>query len=181
LIIAVIWGLFEWRVKSENKSFIRLSILNSVALGLLVVVVMMAGSLILLPVLAMPGLGRSTPPSMINQLETIDAGLTEAQQAAKKNDNLAVAWQLNRASNALSFLSNRPAFSTWLQIGDQQTADAVTKSIEKTKAQIDAANLVIGSGDTKELIKSIEAVQQAFEPLRAATKRVREKEKKDGR
>lgn len=181
LIILALWGLFEWRVKSENKTFIRLSVLTSVAMGLLVVVVMMAGSLIVLPVLAMPGLGRMTPPSMINELESIDTSLIEAQQAAMKNDELAVAWQLNKVRNVLSSLSNKPAFPTWLQIGDQQTADALTKSIEKTKAQIDAVNLVISNGDTKELVKSIEAVQQAFEPLRAAVKRVREKEKKGER
>ncbi len=175
--LVTLWGLFEWRVKSDNKSFMRLSALNTLALGLLMVVLIMSVSMVLPFLLSTPTLGRMTPPSMINQLESIDTNLTEAQQAAKKNDDLAVAWQLNRASNALSALSSRPAFSTWLQISDQQTADALTKSIEKTKAQIDAANLVISNDDTSKLVKSIEAVQQAFEPLRAAVKRVRQKEK----
>jgi len=181
LLLLALWVLFEWRVKSENKTFMRLSVLTSIALGLAVVVTIMSASLVLPFVVSMPALGQMTPSSMINQLESIDASLTEAQQAAKKNDDLAVVWQLNRVSNALSALSNRPAFSTWLQIGDQQTADALTKSIEKTKAQIDAANIVISNGDTKELVKSIESVQQAFEPLRAAVKRVRQKEKKEDR
>ena len=98
-----------------------------------------------------------------------------------KNDTLAVAMQLSRITYSLSDLSNKPAFSTWLQWSDQPMADALTKSIEKTKAQIEKANLVISNDDSKEVVKSIEAVQQAFEPLRAAVKRVRQKEKKDDR
>jgi CHASE2 domain-containing sensor protein len=36
LLAAVLGGLFEWRVRSENKSFIRLSAWGTVAVGLLV-------------------------------------------------------------------------------------------------------------------------------------------------
>ena len=181
LSFLALWGLFEWRVKSENKSFMRLSVLNTLALGLLVVVVIMSVSMVLPFLLSTPALGKITPPSMINQLERIDSYITEAQQAAAKNDDSAVAMQLSRITHSLSDLSNKPAFSTWLHWSDQPTADVLTKSIEKTKAQVDAVNLVISNGDAKELVKSIEAVQQAFEPLRAAVKRVRQKEKKDDR
>src|SRR5438067_4339335 len=36
LLVAVLWGLFEWRVHSENKSLIRLSVLATAALRLVV-------------------------------------------------------------------------------------------------------------------------------------------------
>src|SRR5262245_30706635 len=40
--VAVLWGLFEWRVRSENKPFMRLSALGTTAVGLLVVVALTA-------------------------------------------------------------------------------------------------------------------------------------------
>ncbi|MBL8821585.1 MAG: hypothetical protein JNJ77_03285 [Planctomycetia bacterium] len=178
---AALWALFEWRVKSENKPFMRLSVLNSMALGLLLVVVIMSVSMILPFLLSTPALGRMTPASMVQQLESIDTSLIEAQLAAKKNDELAVAFQLSRVTYSLSALSNGPAFSAWLQFADQPTTDVLAKSIEKTKAQIEAANLTISNGDTKALVKSIESIQQAFEPVRAAVKRVRQKVIKEDR
>ena len=36
------WGLFEWRVRSENKPFMRLSALGTAALGLTVGLVVVA-------------------------------------------------------------------------------------------------------------------------------------------
>jgi len=41
------WGLFEWRVRSENKSFMRLSALGTVVVGLMMVVWLTAGSLVI--------------------------------------------------------------------------------------------------------------------------------------
>ena len=34
--LAIVWALFEWRVRSENKSFIRLSVLGLFSVGLMV-------------------------------------------------------------------------------------------------------------------------------------------------
>src|SRR5439155_10312639 len=39
-------ALFEWRVRSENKSYIRLSALGTVAVGLMVVVTLQMGSMV---------------------------------------------------------------------------------------------------------------------------------------
>jgi hypothetical protein len=43
---AVTWGLFEWRVQSENKPLIRLSALGTAAAALTLVVVLTAGALV---------------------------------------------------------------------------------------------------------------------------------------
>ncbi len=44
--LALAWGLFEWRLQSENKPLIRLSALGSAALGLTVAAVLTAIALV---------------------------------------------------------------------------------------------------------------------------------------
>ena len=44
LLAVAAWGLLEWRVKSENKPFIRLSVLGTAAVGLMVVAMLMEGA-----------------------------------------------------------------------------------------------------------------------------------------
>ncbi len=48
VLAAVAWGLFEWRIRSENKPFMRLSALGTVAVGLMAVVCLTVGSLLTL-------------------------------------------------------------------------------------------------------------------------------------
>jgi hypothetical protein len=45
LIIVLVWGLFEWRVRSENKSFMRLSGLGTGAVALTILGILTAGCL----------------------------------------------------------------------------------------------------------------------------------------
>ncbi len=47
LFAAVLWGLFEWRVKSENKTLMRLSALGTVAIGLMAAVWLTAATLLI--------------------------------------------------------------------------------------------------------------------------------------
>ena len=61
-IPAIAWGLFEWRVASDNKPFIRLSALGTVAVALMTVVILMSGSLVVLFCLGVPAIGRMTRP-----------------------------------------------------------------------------------------------------------------------
>lgn len=65
---AILWGLFEWRVRSENKPFMRLAALGTAALGLLVVVLFTASSL------EMPFM-VGLPPKVREQRQSKCAGL----------------------------------------------------------------------------------------------------------
>src|SRR5262249_48078687 len=76
LIPMAVWGLFEWRVKSENKPFIRLAVLGTVAVGLMVVVMLTAGSQIVSFYLGVPAVGRMTRPFAVEQVSTIDTSVS---------------------------------------------------------------------------------------------------------
>ena len=58
LLAAVAWGVFEWRVRSENKSFMRLSALGTAAVALMGLAVMIAASLIIPYMLSAPAMPR---------------------------------------------------------------------------------------------------------------------------
>src|SRR5581483_1347846 len=64
---AAVIGLFEWRVRGENKAFIRLSALGTAAVGLMVVVFLMAGSLVVISTLGAPAIGRLSRPFAVQE------------------------------------------------------------------------------------------------------------------
>src|ERR1019366_1640079 len=86
LLAVVLIGLFERRVKSENKSFMRLSVLGTVAVGLMVVVTLTAGALIIPPCLAMPAMTTLGRPYALEQVATIDGSIKEMQAGLAKEE-----------------------------------------------------------------------------------------------
>src|SRR5262249_11524039 len=82
----VAWGLFEWFVRSENKSFIRLSALGMATVGLMVVVCLTAGSLVVAFCLGIPAMGRIAQPFAMEQVSHIEASVGALEQAQLKKD-----------------------------------------------------------------------------------------------
>jgi hypothetical protein len=58
LLTLVVWALFEWRVRSENKSLMRLSAFLTAAAGLMVVVIFTTASLTIPVLLVFPEVMR---------------------------------------------------------------------------------------------------------------------------
>lgn len=170
--LAMIVGLLEWRVRSENKPFIRLSLLNTLALGLLMVVVVLAVSLTLPFILTTPGLASMTPDSMVKQLENIDRHISAAISAGKNKKDLEVAYQMTLAGRTLDRLTRQKAFATLLQLSDATTAHMMQQALDKTQSHIEKATLAIRDGEP-ELIGVLEKLQSVFEPLREAIKRAK--------
>src|SRR5207245_2426666 len=87
LFLAVVaWGLFEWRVRSENKPFMRLSALGTVAVALLAVGTLMAGSLVIPYMLSAPATGRIARPYAVEQVTHVDTSVGALEQALAKKD-----------------------------------------------------------------------------------------------
>jgi hypothetical protein len=67
---AVAWALFEWRVKSENKTFMRLSALGTAALGLLILFVMISSALIVPLTLGLQDVYERAPEPIVDRQMT---------------------------------------------------------------------------------------------------------------
>lgn len=109
LLVALgLWGLFEWRVRSENKSFIRLSLLGTVATGLMVVVLLTAGTLEVLFTLGAPAIGKIVRPFAMGQMEQVYDALDSIRLAANTNDWAAMEAPADRVARKLKLLASEP-------------------------------------------------------------------------
>jgi hypothetical protein len=105
LLAIVVCGLFEWRVRSENKSFIRLSAWGTLAVGLLVVGVLTAGTLVVPYLLAAPESVRIARPFALQQIASIDTAAAALEQALAKQDWASVQRHASQAAEALDVLA----------------------------------------------------------------------------
>lgn len=168
LIILALWGLFEWRVKSENKSFIRLSILGSVALGLMVVVVMMAGSLILLPVIAMPSMRTAVHAGAMESMTSIDKIGQTLEGLLAKPDWDSLQHQAGSMTKALKVIPEGPMLST-LAKGDEgrslENLHTKWKAIEAEFEKVQQAILTKDTAQAQQALKTFRANFDAFQEL----------------
>ena len=81
LLAAVLWGLFEWRVKSENKTLMRLSALGTVAIGLMAVVWFTAATLLISFCLGVPANERLAQAFAAEKIAAIDTPADVLDQA----------------------------------------------------------------------------------------------------
>jgi hypothetical protein len=86
--LLLLWALFEWRVRSDNKTLIRLGIMGAIAVGLMVVVMLTAASLILPPTVAFPQVELNMPQrahTKMSQLRSATKSLDETLAAGTKD------------------------------------------------------------------------------------------------
>jgi hypothetical protein len=134
LLTIVVCGLFEWRVRSENKSFIRLSCWGTAAVGLMVIGILTAGSLVIPYQLAAPAMGRMARPFAMQQIASIDTSIAAIEQALAKKNWESIQEHANRASEALDRLvSAAPAVYSL-------TPEHGPPSLEELRTQLKAAN-----------------------------------------
>jgi hypothetical protein len=130
--LAVVWALFEWRVKSENKSLMRQAALGTAALGLMVVVVLMYNALLLPFMVAVPGLIHRPPEQEIRaQLTTISRSLATFQQALATKNWAAMEYEARQAANAMMTLARTGAAApTILSLDEQGKVDELRTQLK---------------------------------------------------
>jgi hypothetical protein len=154
LIGAGLWGLFEWRVRSENKPFIRLSVLGTAALVMMVGVFLITGALVIPFELGMPAMIQIATPFVSEQMETIDTSIRAIEQAMAKKDWAAVGNNAERASSAVNRLSaaagalpsparqRKPKVDelrAWLKSAQEHLLEAQKASRDKDAGRLDEA------------------------------------------
>ena len=118
-----VWGLFEWRVKSENKSLIRFAVFGTVALALMVVVMLTTGSQMIQFYLGVPAMGKLARPWAVEQVTTIDTSISSLEQALAKKDWEAMGEQAEQASNAMSRMVAGPVLRSLAKGNEPPTAE----------------------------------------------------------
>jgi hypothetical protein len=173
LAAAALWGLFEWRVKSENKAFIRLAILGTAAVGLLVVVILTAGSQTVSFYLGVASVGRLARPYAEEQIAQVDTETNAVEQALAKKDWEAMQDHATRAARALDNLSKAaPAIPTLLSWkSPTTTADELRADVQEAGEHLKEALLAIKDKDAERLAAALKKFHKAFEPVQEAAKK----------
>ncbi len=172
LAIAVAWGIFEWRVSSENKAFMRLSALGTAALALLAVVVLTAGILVVSFCLGMPAMGRIARPYAVQQVARIDAAVTAAEQALAAKDWKEIEKHTSDAKETTAkLLEAGPAIAS-LSAGNHAPSVAeLRREVSISHQDLGEALEAIRLADAAQLQTAFQKFRKSFESVREAAKR----------
>jgi hypothetical protein len=169
---AVAWGLFEWRVRSENKAFMRLSAFGTVAVGLLVVIILTSGSLVVSFTLGAPAVGRLVRPYAQDQVAKIDASLGTLERALAKKDWEAVTEQTNRAKEALGNLTKDapvlPALAGWHK---PPTLEELRAQVETASEALQEARQASDAKDPGRLTAALQKFHEGYDPVARAARK----------
>lgn len=171
LVPVVVWGLFEWRVKSENKSFMRLSALGTVAVALTIVVVLMAGSMVITFCLGVPAMGRMARPWAVEQVTTIDTSLSDLELALAKKDWKAIQDPAAKAAQALNRLTAGPAVPSLTSGHEPPTVDELRAKLNAALVNFSEMQKAIREEDAVRVAAELQSFRKTFEPLREAAKK----------
>ena len=169
---AVAWGLFEWRMRSENKPFIRLSVFGTAAVGLMAVVCLTAGSLVVSFCLGAPATSRMVRPWVTQQITSVDTSVGGLEQALAKKDWEAMQDHVNRASSTIDSLTKAgPAIPALAIPNDPPTIEELRAQVKAASECLAEVQQAIRDKDAARLETALQKFRRAYEPVRAAAKR----------
>lgn len=168
---ALVWGLFEWRVRSENKAFMRLAALGFAALVLLVLVVLTAATMLISFTLAMPAMGRMSRPFALEQVAAIEASLGALEEGLAKKDWPAMKDPGEQAAGALERLSQGPALTSFTKWNESPTVDDLRNHVRAARESLRTAQQAIAARDADRATAALGEFRKEFTPVRDASKR----------
>ena len=171
LAAAAAIGLFEWRVKGENKSLMRFSALGTSALGLFLVVIVMTVSLVVTFCLATPELGPMVRPWAVEQVASIDAAIDSIEQARVKKDWDTMQDQAEQASSATERLARGPAIHSLVGWSASPTLRKLRDDVHATTENLRDVQKAIREKDEIRLSTSLRELRNSYEPVRDVSKR----------
>jgi hypothetical protein len=172
LAAVVAWGVFEWRVRSDNKPLIRLAALGSAAVGLMALVAVMAGSLVICFCLGVPATGRLARPFALDQVAHIDSSVNVLERSLPKRDWEAMRDDVTQAIVSLdNLVKSAPAvyaLESWL---GQPAAGELRGRMKAASDNLLDARRAIAEHDTVHLDAALQLFRKSFEPIQEAAKK----------
>ncbi len=161
------WGLFEWRVRSENKTLMRLGGLGTLGVGLTLATAV-TGVLLALPfMIGLPPMGRAARHLSTAQVEHLDRSVARLEQARAKKEWETVVWTAEGASNELKTLSE---FLQGIPGHPESSADALQTEIRVAQEALKEVQAAARAGDAAQVEAALQKFQKAYEPVRQVLK-----------
>lgn len=171
LVPVVAWGLFEWRVRSENKSFMRLSALGTAAVALAIVVVLMSGSLVITFCLGVPAMGRIARPWAVEQVNKIETAVVALEKATEKKDWPAMQEHTMQAISATGSLATGPALSSLTRSMEPGKEEALRQHFAGVRHALAQIEREIRDHNMERLQTGLRELRKSFDVVLDAAKK----------
>jgi hypothetical protein len=171
LLAVVAIGLFEWRVRGENKAFIRVAALGTVAVTLMIVSAFMSSSMLIAFELGAPPLSRMARPWAVEQVGSMSKSLGAIEQALTKKDWSEVEKQVEAAANFLRVLAQGPALASLTRWHEAPSVEDLRAQLDLAREELRAVQQASAAKDTSHLETALLRLQEAWSPVQAAASR----------
>jgi hypothetical protein len=171
LAAVVAIALFEWRIRSDNKPFIRVAALGTVAVTLMIVIGLMTGSMLVAFEVGAPALGRMTRPWAVEQVGSASKSLTAIEQALSSKDWPEIEKQTEAAATSLRMLSQGPAIASLTRWNEAPSIEELRSQLSQAHEELRAVQQASAARDTTRTETALVRLHQAWSPLQAAASR----------
>ena len=170
LLLAAAWGLFEWRVRSENKTFMRLSALGTAAVALMVAVMLTTGSMLVLLFLGLPGAVVGGGERIVADLTaSVDTSVSAIEQGVPKKDWETMQEYANGALHALDTLARLQTMTP--ARARQPKMDELRAQLKSATEDLSEAHKAIREKDAARLEAAIQKFHKSYGPVREAARK----------
>jgi hypothetical protein len=168
IAFAIIWGLFEWRVRGENKPKLRLAAMTSLSLLLFVVVATFAAIMVIPTAKAAERLNARHPePIVAERMAALDRLVGQLEQALAKNDLSTADDLAHTAMGAANDLANTGSAASTLLTSTEPAR------IEALRAELDTMASSMREAWFAARISHAEQIPAAMQKFRAAYAQVK--------
>jgi hypothetical protein len=169
--LLIVWILFEWRVRSENKSFIRLSALGSIAAFLAVLSVLMFASMILPTVMAVPMMRQELPERRVSyNTQRLSTAIASLDTATTQQNWEAMPGPIMAARSAINDLSHEGAAAPSIVAASQPAkVEALRGDLRAAAEAIHDAELAFVAHDPQRLSAAMQRFHKAYNPIQPTT------------
>lgn len=167
--VVAVWGLFEWRVRGENKAAQRLAALGTVAFGLTAASVVAGGSMVIPLILGLPG-SKIAKPWAVDAAARVEAA-TAALAKGPPQDWEAARGHVARAAEGLARLEAGPGLYALTTREEPPTVVELRECLAAAKPHLAVAEEAIRDKDAAKLAAAVAAFRAAFAPVTQAAAR----------
>ena len=168
---AIAWVLFEWRVKDENKRWLRLSLMVSLALLLFAVVAMFTTLMVIPTVRAAERLNARYPePIVAERMATLDRLVSQLEQALVKKDLPGADELAHEAMGAAQDLAKTgAAASTLLTLTEQPRIEEIRVQLDSMESSMRGAWFAARRRKPEQIQPSMQKFREAYAQLKKET------------
>ncbi|HEY1379496.1 MAG TPA: permease prefix domain 1-containing protein [Gemmataceae bacterium] len=167
IVPAVAWGLFEWRVRGENKALVRLSALGTVAVGLAVVAMLMTAAQVISLTLVMPG-AMNRPPERVAEVQAadVDDAVAALNRAAAARDWDKMRYHARQAASGVAALVKTGAPGV-VALREPAKVDDVRSKLTAAEDRLRDVQRAIADRDMERVTDAVQQFSGAYGPVRA--------------